>query len=436
MAESRLDDKTGKLPRMTAVLLPRELTSWSLSAVPMGVLEGGLLGVIVKNQFAHVASPLVVNFAVAVVAGAPAFANLSSFLFSSFAVGRDKLVILSYLMLGIAACLLIMALPGRSLPGLVMFSVMTILARSAWSGILTIRAAVWRANYPRRWRGRVTARIVQLAAFLIAGVSALTGWLMDWSEDAYRTVFPLAAISMVVASLVYRRGRVRRHGQLRKAEQAAHSARGGRLSLLKLRELLRKDREFSLYMLGMMILGSGNMMIIAMLVIVINDHFSLSRVHQVIITSSIPLLILCVSIPVWARVLDSRHIFAFRAVHSWFFAATAAIFAAAAISKTAWLLWLGSVLLGAAYAGGHLGWNLGHNDFSDDANSTQYMAIHVTLTGIRGLIMPVAGVGFYQFLGSISPDLGPWSMLLPCLLTLLGSVYFLQMQRARARASR
>jgi hypothetical protein len=46
----------------------------------------------------------------------------------------------------------------------------------------------------------------------------------------------------------------------------------------------------------------------------------------------------------------------------------------------------------AAFAGGKLGWNLGHNDFASDDQSTLYMGIHVTLTGVRGLIAPLAGV--------------------------------------------
>jgi hypothetical protein len=53
---------------MAAALLPREMANWSLTSVALGALEGGLLGIIVKSQFAGVASPVTVNIAVAVVA--------------------------------------------------------------------------------------------------------------------------------------------------------------------------------------------------------------------------------------------------------------------------------------------------------------------------------------------------------------------------------
>ena len=434
MVDSIRKSHTEKLSRMSAALVPREMLSWSLSAVGLGALEGGLLGVIVKNQFAQVASPMAVNFAVAVVVGAPAFANLASFLVSNLAHGRNKPLMLSRLMLMIGLCLLIMILPGRSVTGLVIFSVMAILARSAWSGVLTIRAAVWRANYQRQWRARVTARIVRLAALLVAGMAALVGWSLDWSEDAYRIIFLFAAVSMIAASLTYRRTRVRRHGHLLRAENATRVESGKRAGFGALLGVLRKDRDFRKYMLGMMIFGSGNLMVIAMLVVLLNEHFIVSRFEQVVITSSLPLLMLSLCIPIWAKLLDSRHIFEFRAIQSWFFAATIAMFAVAVIWHLTAALWLGSLLLGAAYAGGHLGWNLGHNDFTDDAGSTHYMAIHVMLTGFRGLVMPILGVAFYQYLDSLNPDYGPYSMLLPFSLSFAGSLYFVHLYRLRKGA--
>lgn len=422
-----------KLSRMSAALVPREMLSWSLTAVALGALEGGLLGIIVKNQFAQVASPVVVNFAVAVVVGAPAFANLASFQFSTLAHGRDKLVILSRLMLMIGLCLLIMSLPGRSMSGLVIFSVMAVLARSAWSGILTIRAAVWRANYQRQWRAQVTARIMRLAALIVAGMAALIGWSLDWSNDIYRVVFLLASVSIIAGAKYYKRTRIRRHGHLLRAENEARSKNESFLGIRILLGVLRADRDFRQYMLGMMIFDSGNLMIIAMLVVLLNEHFTISRFDQVMIISSLPLLVLSVSIPIWAKLLDSRHIFGFRAIHSWFFVATSAMLAVAVIWQLTPVLWIGSLLLGAANAGGHLSWNLGHNDFVDDGGSTNYMATHVMLTGFRGLVMPVLGIAFYQYLESLNPAFGPYSMLLPFSLSLTGSLYFIHLHGARKR---
>jgi len=420
---------------MSSALVPRELLSWSLTAITLGGLEGGLLGIIVKNQYSGVASPVLINFAVAIVAGAPSFANLSSLIVAPLAQGRDKIALLSRLMLLMGSCLALMALPGESATGLVLFTVLAVIARAAWAGILTVRAAVWRANYQRQWRGRVTARIVQVASLLVALVSALIGLLMDWNGEAWRAVFPLAGLSSIAAYNVYRHSRVRRHRQLLQAEQAELSLRNSTFSLKTMSTVVKENRDFRNYMLGMTVFGSGNLMVIAMLVVFMNDHFTLSRMEQVMITSALPLTVLCVSIAHWAKLLDRRHIFTYRAIHSWSFVSALAVFAIAAIAAIPGLLWLGSLLLGSAYAGGHLGWNLGHNDFTNDANSSLYMAIHVSLTGLRGLVMPIVGVAFMQYLASVNPAYSAYAMLLPLLLCFLGSCWFVFLHFDRERST-
>ncbi len=421
---------------MAAALVPRELANWGLMAVPLAAVDGGVLGVIVKNRFDAVASPVIVNVAVAVVMAAPAFSNLASFLTARIAVGRDKLAVLSRLMVVIGICLVMMVLPGQTSAGLVLFCVMAVAARIAWSGILIVRAAVWRANYTRNWRARVTARIVQMAALLMVASSALIGVLLDWRPDAFKPAFIIGSGCALAAAQVNRKARVRRQQQLIAAELAEQTLRGGHLSIALLLGVLRRDRDFRHYMMSMMAFGSGNLMLLPMLVVLINERLHLGQLQQVLLMSSLPLLVLSFSVPLWGSVLDRRHIFSYRAVQSWFFVATSVLFSTALIGGVEALLWPASVLLGAAYAGGRLGWNLGHNDFSSDANASHYMAIHVMLTGLRGLAMPLVGIGFYQFLVAAAPAYKAYALLLPISLTLTGAVSFvflhLQLRRRQA----
>ena len=424
---------SGALPRMAAALVPRELATWSLSALAMAALEGGLLGVIVKNQFADVAQPVLLNFCVALVAGAPAYANLFSFFFASLAAGRDKIMVLSRLLMVVALCLLVMSVPGPSVAGLVVFSLMAVAARMAWSGVLTVRAAVWRANYQRDWRARVTARMVRWFSVIMAAFGALIGVALDWSADSYRLLFPVGAFAILAAALVYRSARVRRHGQLIRNELAESQLAETRSGLHRVGDVLREDRDFRRYMYGMLMFGSGNLMVIPMMVIILNEQFEIPRLVQVLVLSSLPLVFLCLSIGAWARLLDKRHIFEYRGVHCWFYVAAILAFALAAISHQAWLLWPASMFQGVAMAGGRLGWNLGHNDFSSDAHASLYMSIHVTLTGIRGLIAPLLGVAFYQYLAAWDSSLGPWALALPFALSLAGSLWFVYLNRERSQ---
>ena len=433
MARSYEQSKVKPVSRMAAALLPRERLGWSLNAVALGALEGGLLGVIVKNQFAAAASPAVVSLAVAIVAGAPAFANLSSFLFAGMAMGRSKALLLSRFMVVMGLCLLALCLPGATPGGLLLFTLLTVTARIAWAGILTLRAAVWRANFHRSLRGKVTAGFERLASLVTALFSALIGFAMDWSGDAWRLLFPLAGLCALAAAAVYRRAPVRRQSALLRAEIAGRGTSWRGLTFAAMAGVLRQNREFRRYMAGMMVFGSGNLMVVPMLVMLVSDHFRLRPLEQVMITTSIPVGMMFISVTLWAALLDRRHIIDYRAIHAWNFVPRNVVFAAAAIAHAPALLWLGAVLLGSAHGGGNLGWNLGHHDFSADADSSVYMATHVSLTGVRGLIMPVAGIVFLRYLESRQPGLGAYALLLPLALNLSGSLWFVHLHRERRR---
>ncbi len=430
---SETDIEKTILPRMARALVPREMFSWALISVTLGALEGGLLGVLVKNVYADVAGASTVNMAVAIVSGAPAFANLISFAFASWARGRDKAHLLSWLMLASSLCVFCIGFAPRTLSGLVVLTLSMITARMLWSAAITIRATVWRANFPRHVRARITGQMTTLSSLLIAFSSALLGWLLDINEPLARSLWLLAGILGLGAAAVYRRARIRHHGLILKQELVDADAEPLSQLLTRFIRLLKQDHRFRSYMQGMFIFGSGNLMVVAPLIIILNDQFGLSRTAQVLLTSSIPLLLLALFVPFWARLLDNRHIVFYRARQSWGFVIAIGCFALACIMHWPWLLWVGSSILGIGYAGGVLGWNLGHNDFSSDHSSTLYMGVHVTLTGVRGLFAPAVGVLCYEWLENYAPGLGRYCLLLPLSLSFSGALWFVLMAR-RMRA--
>jgi hypothetical protein len=50
--------------------------------------------------------------------------------------------------------------------------------------------------------------------------------------------------------------------------------------------------------------------------------------------------------------------------------------------------------------------------------------VHVSLTGLRGIFMPLLGIGFYQLLSVYWPALAPQALWLPMLLAAAGAVWF------------
>jgi hypothetical protein len=182
-------------------------------------------------------------------------------------------------------------------------------------------------------------------------------------------------------------------------------------------------------MQSMFVFGSGNLMLPAPLLIVLGERLGLSPFAQVLLVGTLPLLILPFAIVLWARYYDRVHIIQFRSVHAWsFVSASVAFLVGCATGELAWLV-AGSLLLGIGFAGGQLGWNLGHNDFSKPEQAALYMGVHVTLTGMRGLAAPLVGVALYRGVESIWPGQGYWSLIVPVVLNVVGAFSFLRLRR-------
>ncbi len=417
-----------------SILTPRirfELTSWTLLAFTLALLEGGVAGVLIKNGFQGMVSDWLLNFCVAVATGAPFYSNLVSFVWVKVSHGKNKAKVVSNL--AILFCLTGVSISQIqfSSSGLVLLILLLIFARICWSGILTIRSAIWRDNYPRHIRGKVTAKLATLSAFLMSLSAIAAGWVLDWQFEAFRWLYGGFGLLSLLGAIRYRNLSIRHHQKRIDSEISSQE----KISFVKIFALLRENRAFGKYMLAMFFLGSGNLMFMAPLIVFFNEHTALSRASQILITTAIPLSLIPIAVGWWARLLDKNHVFRFRAVHSWGFVSSLILFNFAQFLNLDWLFFVGAVCYGFAIAGGVIGWNLGHNDFVGNARPMDYMAVHVSLTGIRGLLAPLLGVGFYQWLESSHSGYGQYALLLPLTITSIGGILFVTFDRQRVKGS-
>ena len=224
--------------------------------------------------------------------------------------------------------------------------------------------------------------------------------------------------------------RMRGHRALLVAESNRIVGSLKRVNPLSLLEVLRKDRRYRRFQYCMFMFGLGNLMVTAPLVILLKDQFAMTPLESVLIATTLPLLLMPVSIPVWSKLLDRVHIIEFRAIHSWSFVASIITMLFASVLDIPALLWVGAVLQGIAYGGGVLAWNLGHHDFAPVEKASLYMAVHVTLTGIRGLVALVVPVGVYELLEHLRPGSGGWVFAMCLFFCLCGTIGFVLMRRS------
>ncbi len=391
-----------------------ELAIWTVLPVMMGAVEGGVIGTIATRAFVDVASSSAIELSVGIIMGAGASTNLSSAIWAALARGRNKTRLLAALIVAMVVCAAAVAATPISSGGLVFLTTMVVLARVFWCGVVTIRTSVWGANWSRETRARITGRIMIVSALVAAGVGLAFGALLDHDPSAFRWLCPTAAVTGLIAAALYGRIRVRRDKQLRTAER--ESGTGSVRVLGSLRPLVA-NRPFRRFMACLFVLGSGNMMVDAPLVLAMKDAFHADYLVSIAVVSSIPVFTMPFAVGLWSRLLDRVHVVQFRAVHSWAFVLSNVLLLTGMAMGSLWIVVIAAIGRGVGFAGGVLAWNLGHHDYAPPGEAGTYMATHVTLTGIRGLIAPLAGVALWSWVGW-------WAFAVPLALSLAGAIGF------------
>jgi len=301
------------------------------------------------------------------------------------------------------------------------------ISRAAWTGVITVRTAVWRNNYPRANRTLIAGKMAMVQAVVLALAGLLIGEAMDIAPESFRYLYPVLALAGFVGNAIYRKVRLRGQRRLQRAEQDGRKQGEARLDPRRLFALLREDRFYARFMWWMSVFGLGNLMMGPPQVIVLNDQFHTSYLQGILATTVIPLLVMPLAIPAWSRFLAKSHVVTFRAVHGWAFVLAALAMWIATLLHSLDLMYFASVLLGLGFAGGSLAWNLGHHDFAPAHRDSEYMALHVTLNGIRGAIAPFVAVALYYPMAKAG--WGAWFFFLCFLINMVGLLGFMSMRK-------
>jgi hypothetical protein len=407
----------------------RELIAWAFLPMMMGAIEGGVVGVLTKRMFDGIVEQSVLDWTVASLAAAQGFASITSFLWVAFSHGKHKVHFITALKIACVILVGTVAFVPQTAFGLILLLFCVIGTRVCYTGIVTLRTTVWQANYPRTKRAFVAGRIATVQALVLAGVSFGVGEAMDLNENAIRWVYPVAASFGVLGAWVYSKIHVEGHTKILNVERNSPE----HVSFLPWRTfgLLFEDNSFAKYMMCQFVFGVGNLMLTAPLVLILSNQFNLGYLGEIMIISTIPLLMIPLSTLLWAKLLDKMHVLSFRSIHSWFFVVSSLCIGISIATHSVWGLWIGAAIRGIGFGGGVLAWNLGHQDYAPVEQSGRYMGLHVTLTGIRGLLAPALGMGIYTYCVSNGYQAGPIVFYVGATLSAIGGIGFIFLAKAR-----
>ena len=441
-------------PMMARPSYRRELVASCAFPVGRALIEGGVVGVLAKFLFN------VSEFQFATILAAPMFANLTSGLWARLTHGRRKAVFIAGLQSALMLLIASIAWLPTTRAGGGALVLIVILARCLIAGIVTLQSVIWRANYRRDTRAQVTGRFTVITAVVVAAAPLIAYRMLDYNPNLFRVIYPVGAVVGSISVVAMASLRVRRERSLLDYERTEHREpfpdedpadpfTAKRVGFI---EVLRHDHLFRQYMTWQFVAGmaniTGNVAVLRLILHVIEDArpanpgsadtaasgFALGT----LLTTSLPMIMMTISIPFWARYLDRVHIATFRTRHGFLWIVSQVLYFLVALAPTPLLFIVPRMLQGVIFGGGSLAWQLGHHDFADRKLAATYMGIHQTLTGVRGATAPYLGVfllaGWTEshIFGLHLPawsGIGPWVFALTAGLALIAWLGFVRLDR-------
>ena len=375
-------------PEQKRSLKQEQVTDMTYS-VALAMLEGGFIGVIADKIYA------VPPFVIAILTSAAVFGNLSSYFWARLANSRPKVPVIVILQFLVVACLLLVATAPRNAIGSTLLVIGVVCARTLTAGVITIRSVVWSLNYPRDVRARTTGRLQIATSSVMVLTAVIAAPILDANPMTFRWMYVFAMLVALLGVMAF--ARVNVAGESRQRVRERRSAKVARSLKTRFRffQILRQDKRFARYQVYQFLNGISNMSMEAPLVYLVSRELQANYTVSMMIVLILPSIFSVLTVPLWARYLDRVHITHFRTRISGVWVLSQLLIWFGAMFQSFVLLGVARSVLGVARSGGSLGWQLGHNDFAPRDKLSDYMSVHVTLTGIRGAIAAVLGIGLY-----------------------------------------
>ncbi|MFN8489751.1 MAG: MFS transporter [Caldilineaceae bacterium] len=234
--------------------------------------------------------------------------------------------------------------------------------------------------YPDGVRGKVMSlvRVGRLSAVVL--ITPLAGWALDhWG---YQMLFPLGSILGIASVLIFTRLKVN-EGPLPARETK---------TLSELWDILQKDKRFAFYLRSFAFYGTGTLISWTMYPLVQVDrlHLSYSELGLLGLGQSVCWLL---GYLFWGTIVDRRGgVYVMRMN-----CAIAMIVPFSYIWATnAWMLLPAFMTQGIINAGWDMGLITAGIQLAAPERVTEYAAVQGTVVGVRGMIVPMVGVGLLQ----------------------------------------
>ncbi|TDJ49796.1 MAG: MFS transporter [Nitrospina sp.] len=280
------------------------------------------------------------------------------------------------------------------------YTVAVVLGFAFLTALLPFLTAIYHDNYPANRRGAFYSR----AVIVTVVVSACSGFLgSSWLDQDLRN-YQWILIFLGLAGLGKAYAIYLMPSQKMEDSDYAHPLGNFRL--------IFEDRSFGYILLTWFIMGFANLWVLPLRVDYLTSSvygIEGSALFVATIITIIPDSMRALSLPFLAKLFDEINFIVLRMFLNVTFAVGIGLFF---LTREPWVIALGSALIGIAFGGGTIAWNLWVTKYAPPGKVAAYMSVHVSLTGIRGTLGPMVGFWAVSHIGPTNIGLVSFAMMI------------------------
>jgi len=295
---------------------------------------------------------------------------------------------------------------GLWLTGMTEFMLLLGLMFSFNSLLIPAQNSIYQRNINPGRRGKVYGYTMSLALLVTVLFTFFAGRMLDVNEQSFRLILAITAGCGFIASLLLSLVKIREPEGIRSCGSPDWIKKLHK-PLTDTLELLKRNKPFASFERSFSIYGMGFIIVQPVLPIYLVDMLKLSYTGNFVakgIISQLPMLFLS---PYLGKLHDKLHPFRFIALSFGVLAMFPVLLVLSYLSLGhQWLaeglVYLAFTVFGIAMTGVNLAWNMGSIFFAGKEDASIYQSVHVTMTGIRGILAPLLGLLLLKTLGLVS----------------------------------
>lgn len=283
------------------------------------------------------------------------------------------------------------------------FLVLLTLMFSMNSLLIPAQNTIYQKNIDIRRRAKIYGYTISLGMLVSIGFTFLAGRVLDSHENYFRYILVVTGIFGLISCTLLSLVKIQN-----KPTSSECSTINWRLMMLdpihRTLKLLKENKQFAAFERSYSIYGMGFIMMTPIIPIYLVDVLRLSYTTNFLAKGVISQVGLLVLSPYIGKIHDRIHPFLFASIAFGtlfiypVLIIVSSLFAAEPLVSIP-LVFAAYLVFGIAMAAVNISWNMSSIYFAGHEDAAMYQSVHVTLTGVRGIIAPGLGLVLMKLLG-------------------------------------